>query len=53
LAQKSVNCGELTPALLAVPGCGPLPAAKIIGETPPSIRFKSRRATLATMGSHR
>jgi transposase len=35
---------QLTPALLALPGCGPLTAAKIIGETAGVDRFKSRDA---------
>jgi hypothetical protein len=35
---------QLAPALLAVPGCGPLTAAKIIGETAGVDRFKSRDA---------
>jgi hypothetical protein len=34
----------LAPALLALPGCGPLTAAKIIGETAGIDRFKSRDA---------
>lgn len=32
---------EYAPALLAVPGCGPLSAAKIIGETAGIARFRS------------
>jgi transposase len=35
---------QLAPALLALPGCGPLTAAKIIGETAGVNRFKSRDA---------
>src|SRR5512132_2870226 len=35
---------QLAPALLALPGCGPLTAAKIIGETAGVDRFKSRNA---------
>jgi transposase len=35
---------QLAPALLALPGCGPLTAAKIIGETAGVDRFKSRDA---------
>jgi transposase len=35
---------SLVPALLAVPGCGPLTAAKIVGETAGIDRFKSRDA---------
>jgi transposase len=32
---------EYAPALLAVPGCGPLSAAKIVGETAGIVRFRS------------
>ena len=35
---------KLAPTLLALPGCGPLTAAKIIGETAGVDRFKSRDA---------
>jgi transposase len=35
---------QLAPALLALPGCGPLTAAKIIGETAGVDRLKSRDA---------
>ena len=35
---------HLAPTLLALPGCGPLTAAKIIGETAAVDRFKSRDA---------
>jgi transposase len=35
---------QLAPALLELPGCGPLTAAKIIGETAGIDRFKSRDA---------
>jgi len=35
---------QLAPALLAMPGCGALTAAKIIGETAGVDRFKSRDA---------
>ncbi len=35
---------QLAPALLSMPGCGPLTAAKIIGETAGVDRFKSRDA---------
>ena len=35
---------QLAPALLALPGCGPLTAAKILGETAGVDRFKSRDA---------
>jgi len=35
---------QLAPALLAIPGCGALTAAKIVGETAGVDRFKSRDA---------
>lgn len=35
---------KLAPALLAIPGCGALTAAKIVGETADVDRFKSRDA---------
>jgi transposase len=35
---------KLTPSLLAVPGCGPLTAAKIFGETADVRRFTSKAA---------
>jgi transposase len=35
---------DLAPTLLAVPGCGILGAAKILGETGRASRFKSRHA---------
>jgi transposase len=45
LAQEITQLSEqLAPALLALPGCGPLTAAKIIGETAGVDRFKSRDA---------
>jgi len=45
LAQEITQLAEqLAPALLALPGCGPLTAAKIIGETAGVDRFKSRDA---------
>jgi transposase len=34
----------MAPALLAIPGCGPLTAAKILGETAGVDRFKSKDA---------
>lgn len=36
--------GQLAPALLAICGCGPLTAAKIVGETAGVDRFKSKDA---------
>jgi transposase len=45
VAQEITQLAEqLAPALLALPGCGPLTAAKIIGETADVDRFKSRHA---------
>ena len=35
---------QLAPALLAIPGCGALTAAKVVGETAGVGRFKSRDA---------
>ena len=35
---------ELAPTLLAMPGCGVLSAAKIVGETADITRFKSKDA---------
>ena len=39
---------ELTPTLLTVPGCGPLGAAKIVGETADVRRFSSKHASRRT-----
>ncbi|MBM3679661.1 MAG: IS110 family transposase [Actinobacteria bacterium] len=36
--------GRLAPSLLAMPGCGALSAAKIVGETAGAIRFRSKAA---------
>jgi transposase len=45
LAQAITQVTEqLAPALRALPGCGPLTGAKIIGETAGVDRFKSRDA---------
>jgi len=45
LAQEITQLAEqLAPTLLALPGCGPLTAAKIVGETAGVDRFKSRDA---------
>ena len=45
LRKEIVQLAErLAPALLELPGCGPLTAAKIIGETAGIDRFKSRDA---------
>jgi len=35
---------RLAPSLLAIPGCGPLTAAKIVGETAGVRRFRSKAA---------
>lgn len=35
---------RLAPSLLALPGCGPLSAAKIVGETAGAARFRSKAA---------
>lgn len=42
---------ELTPTLLTVPGCGPLGAAKIVGETADIRRFSSKHAFAAHNGT--
>jgi transposase len=53
LAQEITQLAEqLAPALLALPGCGPLTAAKIIGETAGVDRFKSRDAYARYNGMH-
>ena len=41
----------MAPALLAIPGCGPLTAAKIVGETAGVDRFKSKDAYARHNGS--
>jgi len=43
-AEIDESVTKLAPALLAIPGCGPLTAAKIVGETAGIARFKSRDA---------
>ena len=40
----TVRVREVAPTLLALPGCGPLTAAKIVGETAGIGRFKSEAA---------
>ena len=41
----------LAPTLLALPGCGPLTAAKLVGETAGIIRFRSKEAFARHNGS--
>ena len=41
----------LAPSLLALPGCGPLTAAKIVGETAGAARFRTRAAFARYNGS--
>ena len=41
----------LAPTLLALPGCGPLTAAKIVGETAGMTRFRSKEAFARHNGS--
>jgi transposase len=36
--------GQIAPSLLALPGCGPLTAAKLVGQTGGVSRFRSRAA---------
>lgn len=43
--------GTLAPALLALPGCGPLTAAKLVGETAGVGRFRSAAAFARHNGS--
>jgi transposase len=43
--------GTLAPTLLALPGCGPLSAAKIVGETAGISRFRSKEAFARHNGS--
>ncbi len=43
--------GALAPSLLALPGCGPLTAAKIVGETAGMTRFRSKEAFARHNGS--
>jgi len=42
---------DLAPTLLALPGCGPLTAAKIVGETAGMTRFRSKEAFARHNGS--
>jgi transposase len=42
---------DVAPALLALPGCGPLTAAKIVGETAGMTRFRSKEAFTRHNGS--
>jgi transposase len=42
---------RLAPVLLALPGCGPLTAAKIVGETAGVTRFRSKEAFARHNGS--
>src|SRR5215210_2413873 len=44
---------QLAPALLPLPGCGALTAAKIIGKTADVDRFKSRDSTRVSTEPHR
>ncbi|MCO6000348.1 transposase [Actinoallomurus rhizosphaericola] len=43
-SEITAKIAELAPALLAIPGCGALTAAKIVGETADIRRFRSRHA---------
>lgn len=42
---------SLAPSLLALPGCGPLSAAKLVGEAAGIVRFRSRAAFARHNGS--
>ncbi len=48
IARRTV---VLAPSLLALEGCGPLSAAKLIGETARAARFRSRAAYARTNGT--
>jgi transposase len=43
-AGITATVAALAPVLLAIPGCGPITAAKILGETAGIDRFRSRHA---------
>ena len=43
-SEITTKIAELAPTLLAIPGCGALTAAKIVGETADIRRFRSRHA---------
>ena len=49
--EISALVSVMAPALLAIPGCGPLTAAKIVGETAGVDRFKSKDAYARHNGS--
>jgi transposase len=42
--QIGILVAQIAPSLLAIPGCGPLSAAKIVGESAGARRFRSRSA---------
>ncbi len=46
----SARVQEVSPRLLEVPGCGPLTAAKIVGETAGAARFRSEACFAMTAG---
>jgi transposase len=50
-AEIADRVGSLAPSLLALPGCGALTAAKIVGETAGACRFRSRAAFARYNGS--
>jgi len=53
LAQEITQlAGQLAPAVLALPGCGPLTAAKIIGDTAGAIGSNLSTPTPATTALH-
>lgn len=49
--EIEVVVGTLAPTLLALPGCGPLTAAKLVGETAGIVRFRSKEAFARHNGS--
>jgi transposase len=48
---SSIAVADVAPTLLALPGCGPLTAAKIVGETAGMTRFRSKEAFARHNGS--
>jgi transposase len=49
--EISHRVGEVAPSLLALPGCGALTAAKLVGETAGVDRFRDRHAFAAANGT--
>lgn len=49
--EISRRVSEVAPSLLALPGCGPLTAAKLVGEAAGIDRFRDRQAFAAANGT--